>query len=114
MNYALLAFLTTSLATTVGAFPAIGFSKISPRFQNATTGFSAGVMLAATCFSLLLPALEIVNSPVSSKFDTFLIGIAFLFGAIFLKVLKARRILERESQKCLRHRGKEIDFADFL
>lgn len=87
MNYALLAFLTTSLATTVGAFPAIGLSKISPRFQNATTGFSAGVMLAATCFSLLLPALEIVNSPVSSKFDTFLIGIAFLFGAIFLKVL---------------------------
>ena len=72
MNYALLAFLTTSLATTVGAFPAIGLSKISPRFQNATTGFSAGVMLAATCFSLLLPALEIVN---------------FLFGAIFLKVL---------------------------
>ncbi|MBC76605.1 MAG: ZIP family metal transporter [Halobacteriovoraceae bacterium] len=87
MNYALLAFLTTSMATTIGAFPAIGFSKISPRFQNATTGFSAGVMLAATCFSLLLPALDIVNSPESTKLSTFYICASFLCGGLFLKLL---------------------------
>lgn len=89
MNYAVLAFLVTTLSTAVGALPVLVISKTGPKFKNATMGFSAGVMLAATCFSLLLPSLAIVEGMPNAKFLTFLIAIAVLLGGVFLKILNA-------------------------
>ncbi|HEY0878696.1 MAG TPA: ZIP family metal transporter [Zeimonas sp.] len=43
------------LATTLGAIPVLWISRLSPRASNAMLSFAAGVMLAATVFSLLLP-----------------------------------------------------------
>lgn len=56
---ALEAGLVAALATALGALPAL-FMKgtISHRSRNAMLGFSAGVMLAASAFSLLLPAID--------------------------------------------------------
>ncbi|HJW27111.1 MAG TPA: ZIP family metal transporter [Rhodocyclaceae bacterium] len=56
---ALEAGLLAALATALGALPAL-FMKgtISHRSRNAMLGFSAGVMLAASAFSLLLPAIN--------------------------------------------------------
>jgi len=47
------------LATTVGALPALFVGSLPERTANAMLAFAAGVMLAATVFSLLLPGLEL-------------------------------------------------------
>lgn len=88
MNYALLAFLVTTLSTAGGALPALVVHKTGPKFKNAMMGFSAGVMLAATCFSLLLPALALVE-PLGGKKASLLVALCVLLGGVFLKVLNA-------------------------
>jgi len=55
---ALLATLCTAAATGAGALPVLVVRNIPARTQNAMLGFSAGVMLAASVFSLILPALS--------------------------------------------------------
>ncbi len=46
------------LMTGVGALPALFTKDISRKWLDAMLGFAAGVMLAATCFSLILPSVE--------------------------------------------------------
>lgn len=45
-------------ATTLGAFAALALGSISVRTQDSMLGFAAGMMLAASSFSLILPGLE--------------------------------------------------------
>lgn len=55
----ILGILLSGLATSIGAIPVFFFARNTyPKFTDALLGFSAGVMLAATFFSLLLPALD--------------------------------------------------------
>jgi zinc transporter, ZIP family len=54
-----LASLIAGLATGVGALLVFFVRKVSDRFLDASLGFAAGVMLAATSFSLIVPAIEI-------------------------------------------------------
>lgn len=54
----LLGSLVAGLCTAVGALPAL-FGRIpSPKARDTLLGFAAGVMLAASFFSLILPALD--------------------------------------------------------
>jgi ZIP family zinc transporter len=50
--------LSSGLATGVGGFGLLVFRNPSDRFLDVLLGFTAGVMLAATSFSLLVPALD--------------------------------------------------------
>lgn len=59
------ASLLAGLATGAGALPVLFIKKISDRLLDVMLGFSAGVMLAATSFSLIIPALEIGGITVS-------------------------------------------------
>lgn len=45
-------------ATGLGAVLAIGLRNIRPRTQDTMLGFAAGMMLAASSFSLIIPGLE--------------------------------------------------------
>ena len=54
-----LASLVAGLATGVGALPVLFTREVSDRMLDVMLGFAAGVMLAATAFSLLLPAIEL-------------------------------------------------------
>jgi ZIP family zinc transporter len=54
-----IASLLAGLGTGVGGMLVFFVRKVSPRFIDCSLGFAAGVMLAATFFSLLLPSLEI-------------------------------------------------------
>lgn len=45
-------------ATALGAFAALALGSISVRTQDSMLGFAAGMMLAASSFSLILPGLE--------------------------------------------------------
>ncbi len=54
----LLASLMAGLATGVGALPVFTARKVPERLKDGLLGFAAGVMLAASFFSLLLPSLD--------------------------------------------------------
>ena len=51
--------LFAGLATGLGAVLIFCFRRVSDAFLDAALGFAAGVMLAATSFSLLMPALQL-------------------------------------------------------
>jgi ZIP family zinc transporter len=54
-----IASLAAGLATGAGALPVLVTRRISDRLLDVMLGFSAGVMLAATSFSLIVPALDL-------------------------------------------------------
>ena len=55
----LTASLAAGLATGAGAIPVLFFTRISDRLLDVMLGFAAGVMLAASSFSLIAPAIEL-------------------------------------------------------
>ncbi len=58
LRAALAATLFTAFATGAGALPVVFIRQISDAARDSLLGFGAGVMLAASFFSLLAPALE--------------------------------------------------------
>ncbi len=74
------------LGTTLGAACVFFLKKqISPNLQRAFTGFAAGVMVAASIWSLLIPAAEMCEDmgklSVLPALSGFLLGIIFLLLA---------------------------------
>ncbi len=62
MDIILLGFLgslAAGLMTTVGAVPVLFGTIPGPRVRDTALGFAAGVMLAASFFSLIVPSLEV-------------------------------------------------------
>ncbi len=59
---ALIATLFTYGITVLGAALVFFFKKINKNFMDAMLGFAAGVMVAASFFSLLAPAIEMANN----------------------------------------------------
>jgi len=53
------ASLIAGLATGIGAVPIFFFKNISDRVLDVMLGFAAGVMLAASSFSLIVPAINL-------------------------------------------------------
>ncbi|MDH5365251.1 MAG: ZIP family metal transporter, partial [Dehalococcoidia bacterium] len=53
------ASLVAGLATGAGALPVLFTKKVSDKLLDVMLGFSAGVMLAATSFSLIIPAIDL-------------------------------------------------------
>jgi len=53
------ASLLAGLATGAGALPVLFTKKVSDRMLDIMLGFSAGVMLAATFFSLIIPTIDL-------------------------------------------------------
>ena len=74
-----LATVATGLATGVGALPVLFTTNVSERLLDALLGFAAGVMLAATAFSLIIPAIEYGNIWIACA--------GILAGALFLSFL---------------------------
>lgn len=58
LRYALYGGGAGFAATGLGAFAAVALRRISVRIQDIMLGFGAGMMLAASSFSLILPGLE--------------------------------------------------------
>ncbi len=57
-GYALLGGAAGFLATALGALPALFLSSVPQKIEDTMLGLAAGMMLAASAFSLLLPGLE--------------------------------------------------------
>lgn len=81
---ALLATLGTWLLTAAGAAVVLVKREMSSRFFDAALGFAAGVMIAASFWSLLAPAVEMSEIRYGGlRWLPPLVG--FLLGAVFLR-----------------------------
>jgi ZIP family zinc transporter len=78
-----LASILAGLATGIGALPAVFFKNISDRVFNSLLGAAAGVMLAATAFSLLVPGIDFGNQIWPGK-GLWIVSAGMLIGAVFL------------------------------
>lgn len=77
------ASVLAGLATGIGALPALFFKHISQRLFNSMLGAAAGVMLAATAFSLLVPGIDFGEQMWPGK-GLWVVAIGMMAGAIFL------------------------------
>ncbi len=77
------ASILAGLATGVGALPALFFKDISRNLFNSLLGAAAGVMLAATAFSLLVPGMAYGNVIWPGK-GIYVVSIGMMLGAAFL------------------------------
>lgn len=79
------ASLLAGLATAVGAAPVFFISHVPDRLRNAMLAFGAGVMLAASFFSLILPGFQAAVSATGAATTAALIVAGGLgLGALFL------------------------------
>jgi len=77
--------LLAGLATGIGALPIFVFKRISPRTEDVLLGFAGGVMLAASFFSLILPAMSAAGAQGAGRLGAVTLVIAgVLLGAAFL------------------------------
>lgn len=80
--YALLATLGTWLVTALGAATVVFFKSPSPKAMNMMMGFASGVMIAASFWSLLQPAIEQAETAGDPAWLVATLG--FLIGAFFM------------------------------
>ncbi|MCX7820955.1 MAG: hypothetical protein N2258_04690 [Brevinematales bacterium] len=71
--------------TALGALTVVFFKKINQKFLDTMLGFAAGVMIAASFWSLLEPAIELSKS--SSLPVWFPPSVGFLMGAFVLRLI---------------------------
>lgn len=102
MILALVATLFTWGVTAAGAGMVFFFKTINRKIFNAMLGFAAGVMIAASFWSLLKPAIEMTESSGGITWLPAVVG--FLSGGLFLLVID--RILPHL------HLGLDIDQAE--
>ena len=85
LNHIVQAFLATTftfLITVLGAAIVFFFKKVNKTFMDGMLGFAAGVMIAASFWSLLSPSIEMANS---LNLNSWLIAtLGFLSGGILL------------------------------
>ena len=77
--------LLAGLGTSVGALPAIALRRLEGRVRDLMLGFAAGVMLAASFFSLILPALDAAAGPAGGEAAALgIVSLGILLGAAAL------------------------------
>jgi ZIP family zinc transporter len=79
----LIASFLAGLASGVGALPVAFFKEIPYKFVNTLLGGAAGVMLAATSFSLIVPGIEAGNA-LWPGLGVWVVVFGMLLGAVFL------------------------------
>lgn len=101
---ALLAGIFTWSITLLGAGVVFFFKKVNPTVMNGMLGFSAGVMIAASFFSLIDPAIKMADS--LNQVGYIVVSIGFLAGAAllllgdyFFGILEKKKNVKTTSQK---------------
>lgn len=102
---ALIAGLFTWSITMLGALVVVFFKNVNRKILNTILGFSAGIMIAAAFWSLLLPAIEISKNLGIAKWAIPSLG--FMAGGLF--VLLADKFLDKNLKN-----NKNLKNADSL
>ena len=100
LNPVIQAFLATKFTwaiTALGALVVCFFKEVNKKVLNTILGFSAGVMIAASFWSLLSPAIDLSNE--LGYIAWVLPAIGFIIGSLF--VLLSDKLLD----KTLKNRG---------
>jgi len=84
---ALLATMGTWAVTALGATLVFFARNVSQRYLDASLGMAAGVMIAASCWSLLVPSTEMSKQLGYGGFLWLPPLVGFLLGALFLRVV---------------------------
>ena len=114
--YALIGTGATCLATVLGAAMVFVFKKdMGERMQKMFLGFAAGIMIAASVWSLLIPAMDMAAE--QGQIAALPVGIGFVAGGAFLWALD--RLLphmhigsgEQEGLPCHWRRSTMVVFA---
>ncbi len=92
--YAVIATIITWAVTALGSATVIFFNKITKNVYSIMLSFSAGIMIAASFWSLLQPAIDIVNN---SIYKTIITLFAFILGALFM--IFSQNIIENFDKK---------------
>ncbi len=85
ITQALMATLFTWLVTAAGAALVFCTKKINQKFMDSMLGFAAGVMIAASFWSLLAPGLDMAEQMHFNPWLTAAIG--FMGGGIFMRLI---------------------------
>ena len=76
------------VGTALGALTAFIFKKDSPKANTLFLGFAAGIMVAASIWSLLDPSLQQAEeSGIYGKFSWVPAAFGFILGGLFLTLL---------------------------
>ncbi len=94
--YAAIATLITWLFTALGAGIVVFYNKVCNKYYGIMLGFASGVMIAASFWSLLQPAIEMSKGNIIKCLFVFF---SFLFGCIFM-------IFSDKTIKILQNRSK--------
>lgn len=95
VTQALIATLFTWFITALGAAFVFFFKKVNKSVMDAMLGFAAGVMIAASFWSLLSPAIDMADS--LGMISWIVIFVGFIGGGLLLFV--GDKILERSIKK---------------
>jgi len=87
------ASILAGLATGVGALPAFFFKEVPDNLMNTMLGGAAGVMLAATSFSLIVPGIE-QGDLLWPGYGVYIVAFGIMLGAITLDLVD--RVLPHE------------------
>ena len=88
MQGALMGGSMAALATALGTLPVLLSQKFSQRSYDTMLGFGAGVMLAASSFSLIIPALSAAKAQGAGGWGAGgLVGLGIAMGALLLLVI---------------------------
>lgn len=79
----MIASLLAGLATGLGALPTLYFKEISDKLLSIMLGGAAGVMLAATAFSLIVPGIDYGNLMWPGK-GIYAMAFGMMIGILFL------------------------------
>ena len=92
---ALLATLFTWGGTALGAASVLLTQTVKPRLLDATLGFAAGVMIAASFWSLLAPGIEMAEQ--LGQIPWLIAAVGFMSGGLFMRFDTYGRKLHRFS-----------------
>ncbi len=104
----LIASLVAGSATGLGAIPIFVKQDFSRRTLDLMLGFAAGVMLAASAFSLLVPAVDSVSPSGDWTQIITVVGFGFVLGGLFVHI--ADRYIPHEHFE-LGHQGPSSTMA---
>ena len=108
-SQAIIACTFTFLVTSLGAASVFLFKKFNATVMDSFLGVSAGVMIAASFFSLLNPAFDMANN--LSMNSIVVVTFGFLLGAIFL--FMCDKLFDIKIKKHTKHDNKRISLLVF-
>lgn len=97
---ALIATLGTWFITALGSATVIFFKKTNEKIMNLMLGFAAGVMIAASFWSLLQPAIERADEYLDTP-AYLIVGLGFLCGAVFMWLSDKAVTYTRKRVSCI-------------